>query len=202
MATDSYYRGAPVWSPDGKRAAYDRGKIHLGEGGRSGECQLVVWSSDNRTEDPVEAVGSPFAAVFDWSPDGKSVLVTRYNDPSPSIWQIFVDPSLSGKSSAREIISDPNYELYQAHFSPDGRWIVVNAVKNPLTSTIYAIPAAGGPWIRITDGKQWDDKPRWSPDGKTIYFLSDRRGFFNVWGVHFDPLKGRAPRRTVSGHFV
>jgi len=136
-------------------------------------------------------VGSPFATVFDWSPDGKSVLVSRYIDPTPSIWQLFVYPSLSGKSSAREIISDPNYELYQAHFSPDGRWIVVNAVKNLLTSTIYAIPAAGGSWIRITDGKQWDDKPRWSPDGKTIYFLSERRGFFNVWGVRFDPLKGR-----------
>ena len=45
--------------------------------------------------------------------------------------------------------------------------------------------------IRITDVRQWADKPRWSPDGKTIYFLSDRRGFFNVWGVHFDPVKGR-----------
>jgi WD40 repeat protein len=129
--------------------------------------------------------------VFDWSPDGKSVLVSRFNDSSPSIWQLFVDPSLSGESSAREIISDPNYELYQAHFSPDGRWIVVNAVKNLLTSTIYAIPAAGGSWIRITDGKQWDDKPLWSPDGKTIYFLSERKGFFNVWGLHFDPVKGR-----------
>jgi Tol biopolymer transport system component len=129
--------------------------------------------------------------VFDWSPDGKSVLVSRYIDPTPSIWQIFVDPSLSGKSSAREIISDPNYELYQAHFSMDGRWIVVNAVKT-FTSTIYTIPAAGGSWIRITDGKQWDDKPRWSPDGRTIYYLSERRGFINVWGVHFDPAKSRS----------
>jgi len=189
MATDSYYRGAPVWSPDGKRAVYRRVKNLMGEG-QVGESQLVVWSSDNRTEDPVEAVGSPFAVVFDWSPDGKSVLVTRYNNPSPSIWQIFVDRSLSGKSTAREIISDPNYALYQAHFSPDGKWIVVNAVKNLWTSNIYAIPVAGGSWIRITDGKKWDDKPRWSPDGKTIYFLSERKGFFNVWGVRFDPIKG------------
>ena len=204
VASDSYYRDAPVWSPDGKRAAYERGKIHLGEGGWVCECQVVVWSSDNRTEDPVEAVSSTNSTVFDWSPDGKSVLVSRYIDPSPaSIWQVFVDPSLSGKFSAREIISDPNYELYQANYSPDGRWIVVvvHPVKNLLTSTIYAIPAAGGSWIRITNGKQWDDKPRWSPDGKTIYFLSERRGFFNVWGVHFDALKGKPqgePFRVTS----
>ncbi len=190
VATDSYYRGgsAPVWSPDGKRAAYSHVKDLKGD--QVGETQLVVWSSETRTEDPVEVIGSPFA-VFDWSPDGKSVLVSRYDDSSPSIWKIFVDPSLSGKSSAREIISDPNYGLYQAHFSPDGRWIAVNAVSKLLTSTIYAIPAAGGSWIRITDGKQWDDKPRWSPDGKTIYFISERKGFYNVWGVRFDLVKGK-----------
>ena len=52
-------------------------------------------------------------------------------------------------------------------------------------------PATGGPWIRITDGKHWDDKPRWAPDGKTLYFVSSRGGFFNVWGIRFDPAKGK-----------
>ena len=57
---------------------------------------------------------------------------------------------------------------------------------------IYITPAAGGgPWTRITDGKHWDDKPRWSPDGKMIYYISERKGFFNVWGVPFDPLAGK-----------
>ena len=58
-------------------------------------------------------------------------------------------------------------------------------------STLYVVPAAGGAWTRITDGKHWDDKPRWSPDGKTIYFVSGRGGFFNVWGIHFDPDGGK-----------
>ena len=56
----------------------------------------------------------------------------------------------------------------------------------------FSSPATeGGPWTRITEGKHWDDKPRWSPDGRTIYYLSDRKGFFNVWGIHFDPVKGK-----------
>jgi hypothetical protein len=54
------------------------------------------------------------------------------------------------------------------------------------------MPAAGGPWTPLTDGKYWDDKPRWSPDGKIIYFLSGRNGFYNVWGIHFDSAKGKA----------
>jgi hypothetical protein len=39
--------------------------------------------------------------------------------------------------------------------------------------------------------KHWSDKPRWSPDGKAIYFLSGRSSCFNVWGIHFDPSTGK-----------
>jgi hypothetical protein len=54
-------------------------------------------------------------------------------------------------------------------------------------STIYVVPATGGPWTRISaEGVHWDDKPRWSPDGNTIYFVSGSGGFFNVWGIRFD----------------
>jgi hypothetical protein len=39
----------------------------------------------------------------------------------------------------------------------------------------------------------WADKPRWAPDGRTIYFVSNRQGpFFDVWGLRFDPATGRA----------
>jgi dipeptidyl aminopeptidase/acylaminoacyl peptidase len=53
------------------------------------------------------------------------------------------------------------------------------------------MPALGGAWVRVTDGRYWDDEPRWSPDGKTIYFVSARGGAFNVWGIRFDPIDGQ-----------
>ena len=46
--------------------------------------------------------------------------------------------------------------------------------------------------MSITDGLHWDDKPRWAPDGRTIYFVSNRSGFLNVWGRRFDPERGVA----------
>jgi WD40-like Beta Propeller Repeat len=58
-------------------------------------------------------------------------------------------------------------------------------------STLYVIPALGGAWIRVTDGRHWDDKPRWSPDGKTIYFVSSRSGVNSVWGIRFDSTNGK-----------
>ena len=89
----------------------------------------------------------------------------------------------------RLIASNPDDNLYQGRFSPDQRWIsfiAANAV-NAEISIIKVVPAQGGEWIRITEGKYFDDKPRWSPDGRTLYFISNRTGFFNVWGIHIDP---------------
>jgi len=36
----------------------------------------------------------------------------------------------------------------------------------------------------------WTAQPRWAPDGKTLYFVSRRAGFINVWGRRFDPRQG------------
>jgi hypothetical protein len=43
----------------------------------------------------------------------------------------------------------------------------------------------------MSKGKYRGEKPRWSPDGKTIYLGSHRSGFFNVWGIYFDTAGGR-----------
>jgi len=126
----------------------------------------------------------------DWSGDGKWLLISQGKD----VWLLPVASRPNAEAAAQKVTSSPAYELYQCHLSPDGRWIIFEAWRNqPSTveSTLYVMAASGGPWIRITDGKHWDDKPRWSPDGKTIYFVSGRDGFFNVWGIRFDAVKGK-----------
>jgi len=145
--------------------------------------------------------------VYDWSSDGKQLLVGQessntlvlsptQNARGPSeVWLRSASPAANSERAARKIISNPEYDVYQPHFSPNGRWIVFVAIRSQPTlpeSILYVTPAAGGPWIRITNGQHWDDKPRWAPDGKTLYFVSGRRGFFNVFGIRFDPVKGKA----------
>ena len=113
----------------------------------------------------------------------------------------------------RTIVADPDHAIYQGRFSPDGRWVIFNAQsrKTVGTSVLGVVPATGGKWTPLTDARLWADKPRWSPDGRTIYFISNRNGaFFDVWGLPFDPDSGRAageefrvtrnesPSRTVA----
>jgi hypothetical protein len=51
---------------------------------------------------------------------------------------------------------------------------------------LYIMPAQGGGWTAITEGRSYDDKPRWSADGRFIYFISDRGGSVDVWGQRID----------------
>jgi Tol biopolymer transport system component/imidazolonepropionase-like amidohydrolase len=70
--------------------------------------------------------------------------------------------------------------------SPDGQTIVFD-----LLGDLYAIPIAGGKAKALTSGPAWDSHPRYSPDGKTIAFTSDRSGIENVWTMDVD---GANPR--------
>jgi len=51
---------------------------------------------------------------------------------------------------------------------------------------VYTIPATGGPETRLTTAKGLNDGPEYSPDGKHIYFNSDRTGRMHLWRMKAD----------------
>ena len=85
------------------------------------------------------------------------------------------------------------------HLSPDGKWIAYDAstidlVANVRRSAIYLVPAAGGAPRQLTEGKRQDDSPAWSPDGKTIAYVSNADGSRQVY-LH-DVAAGTSRRLT------
>lgn len=60
--------------------------------------------------------------------------------------------------------------------SPDGQTIAFD-----LLGDIYLLPIEGGKAKRLTKGLAFDCQPRFSPDGKSLAFVSDRDGNENLW---------------------
>jgi hypothetical protein len=86
-------------------------------------------------------------------------------------------------------------QFWQGHYSPDGRWVSFVATDLARQGLEMGIVPAGtsraSTWNRVAADYRWPDKPRWSPDGRTLYFLSlTASGIFELWGVRIDPDRG------------
>ena len=90
-------------------------------------------------------------------------------------------------------ISDPQV-------SPDGRWIAyvqgaVDFGANKVVKHIWLVRAEGGEPKQLTTGDGSDSRPRWSPDGESIAFISARGGKSQVWII---PVNGGEARQLTS----
>jgi imidazolonepropionase-like amidohydrolase/Tol biopolymer transport system component len=65
--------------------------------------------------------------------------------------------------------------------SPNGKNLVFD-----LLGDIYTIPVTGGKAVLLAGGKSWEVQPRYSPDGKSISYTSDKEGGDNIWIMNAD----------------
>ena len=101
--------------------------------------------------------------------------------------------------------------------SPDGRLAVVTLktvapLHDGYRTALWAVPTDGGPARQLTLGARHDRHPRFSPDGRTLAFLSDRRPIVEEepdrpadaadredgTQVHLLPLDGGEARRLTD----
>lgn len=107
-------------------------------------------------------------------------------------WGIHTD-SLTAQTKRPMVLEDifRSKRVSDPQLSPDGRTVAfvitqVDKDANKTNPDIWSIPAAGGEPHRLTNGPSVNSHPRWSPDGATIAFESNRGGPSEIYLMNAD----------------
>jgi Tol biopolymer transport system component len=177
----------PVWSPDGKALLY--GYYRLRDPIESRTAVRHLGGQERFLDD--WRTNRLFSAL-QWTGNGVLGTVSDSTAEARLVFRADVEPD----APERTLISIPKAGIWQARWSPNGRWVsfVMMRTGHPGTLELIVAPAEHSSPdrpVRIAADHIWPDKPRWAPDGRTLYFVSRRSGpYFNLWAVSFDPDRG------------
>jgi dipeptidyl aminopeptidase/acylaminoacyl peptidase len=109
-----------------------------------------------------------------WGDGDDVVLATRTEETYTGPASLVEWPATALATAPRRVVlSSPATQFWQGQYSPDGRWIgfVALDLSGRGTLELGVVPARGAPastWARLAGDHRWPDKPRWSPDGRTL----------------------------------
>jgi predicted Ser/Thr protein kinase len=146
-----------VWTPDGQRVAF--------RSDRDGVPQMY-WKPFDGSGAAELLLATDYAAdPQSWLPDGRTLLFTGDREGTgDDIGLVTV-----GDTTPTWILAT-EFEEDQAQASPIGRWMAYTSDRSgEFEVYVQAISGEGGRYQVSTNG---GTSPRWSPDGRTLYFVS------------------------------
>ena len=165
----------PTWSPDGTSIAFVRASA-------SGEdCGIFRTPSIGGRSDRI-ADCFPSMRYLDWSPEGTHLVASAGREPGLLALEL-IDIA-SGRSRQ---LTDPTGDGAQdrwPHFSPDGQQIAFSRVVGRARHDVMTIPTSGGSPRTLTQDSWGQVRGvAWAPDGKSIFYSSNRDGRYSLWRI-------------------
>ena len=176
------WSGSSIWSPDGKQIAYAWYNEYHWElrivGLDGSEPRVLYRNKEMKVEHPNGI--RPFA----WSHDGKYILARflKRPDPKERVWEIVLVSATDG--SVRVLKSLKSLLRYhRMSLSPDGRYVVYArpVEEDEEERDIFLLATDGRGEAPLVEHPADDWAPFWTPDGKTIVFMSYRSGEYDAW---------------------
>ncbi len=173
------YALASTVSRDGRQVAY----FWTVGGGAAWQAQLRVIGIEGVNERVVvENAGREigYLTPYDWTPDGRHVLVVVTRGEANEI--AFVDVESGTVAPVKRLEAGIPW---RAALSPDGEWIAYDLPSTPeaIGRDIHVLGRDGQSGRVIAAHSGLDTHPVWASDGSSIFFLSDRSGAAELWRV-------------------
>jgi len=173
----------PTWSPDGRWIAY------LSD--RTGEYEIWVRKSDGSGEERrITTGGNVYLYQPLWSPDSRKLA---FGDSEHRVRWVDVD---SGKISEADRSNRGDVTDY--HWSPDSRWLTYTKTGANNLASIWVYSLEQGKAQQLTSGFTNDFEPTFDPQGRYLYFFSNRDYNLTLSGFEFDYIYTNPTRAYVA----
>ena len=189
---------APVFSPDGKRIAFESKAPTNGNERASGdvdnndtlEIYIIHTDGTNKTQLTHNNVDDGHPT---WAPDGKRIAFTSMVD---DIYQISIVNATGGPAKQ---LTFSRASHYQPTFSPDGnRILYISSDYNHYT--LWMMDANGANKIQLTNHVGAHFEPSLSQDGKMLVFSSDRSDHMRIYLMNLaQPVQEEELKARLAG---
>jgi dipeptidyl aminopeptidase/acylaminoacyl peptidase len=140
-----------------------------------------------------------------WTPDGRSLIMSanRHDDYelNPRNTEVYEFHVSDGTAKA---LTNRNGPDGAPAISPDGNWIAYTGYDDKLqgyqVTHLYLMRRDGSESRMVAPA--WDrdvSQPRWAPDGRSIYFLSDDHGDTGLYSSSLDGVVKKLGANIASG---